>query len=303
MIATPLAEHTISTFAPPQLPSAGVYTVWTTTTLAIPYITSTDVTPTHVLSTTSVRPTSTAVALSPSISDPITNIRLSSIVDPGHGRRQFIERFPANEKAFYINLINLENHDVSFHVIVGRNKDLSNNGGLLDIDGGEFISKSVKSNGNAPVIVPRHFLGNIAVGEGGVGRTIIEPAFTDQPFIDISYVDGYNYPVTCSVMNTDYPDTDVNDMPITGCNYDLWSLNPCPNRVPTAGRDICLNPARSLNDGPPTPFFAPCQGAAYTFPHDDRGTQGARSARHMTCCVGTACKAPSRQHPIPTSTY
>lgn len=105
--------------------------------------------------------------------------------------------------------------------------------------------------------------------------------------IDVSYVDGYSVPITCSVGGT----------PVTGCNIDLWSVSgPCANSV--GDNAVCLNPAQGLPDGPVNGWFAPCAGAAYTFPNDNAANDGNTGTGVVSCCIGTAaqgCAAPARQ--------
>lgn len=95
-------------------------------------------------------------------------------------------------------------------------------------------------------------------------------------------------PITCSVSGT----------PITGCNIDLWSVSgPCAN---TAGANnaVCLNPAQGVPDGPANGWFAPCAGAAYTYPNDNDANDGDTGSGAVSCCIGTeaqGCAAPARQ--------
>jgi hypothetical protein len=81
---------------------------------------------------------------------------------------------------------------------------------------------------------------------------------------------------------------------VTGCNKWLWDLNPCPN---DNGVGACANPERaSTTDTSATPFFAPCSGAAYTFPNDNAANSwGACQSGVITCCVGQNCPANPRQ--------
>jgi hypothetical protein len=111
-----------------------------------------------------------------------------------------------------------------------------------------------------------------------------------NPFLDISYVDGYSVPMTCS----------CNSEVVAGCNIELWNTGitcPAMGTGPT-----CYNPHAHEGfefTGPADPFFAPCQGAAYTFPSDNLGTMGCPGATTIDCCIGTACPAPARQAPPP----
>jgi hypothetical protein len=109
-----------------------------------------------------------------------------------------------------------------------------------------------------------------------------------QPDIDVSYVDGFSVPITCS------GDTG----PITGCNIDLFQQPgiTCDNEIegPT-----CINLARGTPTGPATCFFAACAGAAYTFPDD--GTANTGCSSYVSCCIGTSCPAPSQPGTAPST--
>lgn len=138
-------------------------------------------------------------------------------------------------------------------------------------------------------IYPDGWAGNVAIGPNlNPNGSKIEGSFINSSVdIDVSYVDGYSVPITCSCEGKAF----------TGCNLDLFAGS-CEDL--TDG-PVCLNPARyKAIDGPPTPFFAPCAGAAYTFPHDDGANRASLSSTCVSCCIGTSCMAPSRQ--LPNST-
>jgi hypothetical protein len=125
-------------------------------------------------------------------------------------------------------------------------------------------------------------------GRVGVGFNLnpmsskIEGSFTGPPDIDVSYVDGYSVPITCSSQGKT----------VTGCNLDLFNQGRCEDQI---DGPICLNTAVVLPDGPPPLFFAPCAGAAYTFPNDNNADAGNLTSNLVSCCVGTSCEAPTRQ--------
>lgn len=113
--------------------------------------------------------------------------------------------------------------------------------------------------------------------------TKIELNYDKSVYADVSYVDGYTVPITCSC------DKETVYM---GCNIELWNTTQdCPDQ---GDGPICYNPAAANVDGPTDPFFAPCQGAAYTFPADDRAT-GACKGSLISCCVGADCPANPNQ--------
>ncbi|KAL9603143.1 MAG: hypothetical protein Q9219_001346 [cf. Caloplaca sp. 3 TL-2023] len=136
---------------------------------------------------------------------------------------------------------------------------------------------------------PSGWAGRINVGKiDHVDNSKIEGSFygAGNGDIDISYVDGYSVPITCS----------VGGQVVSGCNSELFNqgcnspdtLTPGPDGSPA----VCSNGARSSDWGPPSGFFAPCAGAAYTFPKDDGANTGMISDTHIDCCIGTSC-APS----------
>jgi hypothetical protein len=137
--------------------------------------------------------------------------------------------------------------------------------------------------------------GNIPIGRSLVGNnSLIEASNNNsQPFIDVSYVDGFSVPITCS----------SDGKPITGCNIDLFQQPRIICDTEVAG-PICNNPTRNKPEGPAACFFAACAGAAYTFPDDSLA--GVGSSSYVSCCIGTPCPAPSRQPgvaPTTCSTY
>ena len=130
---------------------------------------------------------------------------------------------------------------------------------------------------------PTGWAGRISVGPNlNINGSKIEGSFTGPPDIDISYVDGYSVPITCSSQGT----------AVSGCNINLFELGTCENLVQGP---VCLNPSRILPDGPAPTFFAPCAGAAYTFPNDNDANAGGLGSNLVTCCIGTGCEAPLRQ--------
>ena len=112
----------------------------------------------------------------------------------------------------------------------------------------------------------------------------IEGSITGPPDIDVSYVDGYTVPITCSSEGT----------AVSGCNIDLFKQPgvSCDNKV---DGPVCLNPAQNIADGPAPPFFSACAGAAYTYPNDNEANVSNLRSNLVSCCIGTSCQAPSRQ--------
>lgn len=114
----------------------------------------------------------------------------------------------------------------------------------------------------------------------------IEGSITGPPDIDVSYVDGYFVPITWS----------SNGVAVSGCNIDLFK-QPGITFDNQVDGPVCLNSARNVAGGPAPPFFAACAGAAYTYPDDNDANISNLGSNLVSCCIGTSCKAPSRQLP------
>ncbi|MCJ1460614.1 hypothetical protein MMC28_010996 [Mycoblastus sanguinarius] len=153
---------------------------------------------------------------------------------------------------------------------------------------------AVGSPGAAPlgsttnVVFPTGWAGRVYLGKTtNSADTLIEGSTTGANDVDVSYVDGFSVPVTCSVGST----------VIVGCNIDLWTVSGnCSEMI--GDQDVCLNPMQTVADGPATEWFLPCQGAAYTFPNDNVANNGNTGSPDVSCCIGTqaqGCGAPARQ--------
>ncbi|KAI4261962.1 MAG: hypothetical protein L6R42_002848 [Xanthoria sp. 1 TBL-2021] len=142
--------------------------------------------------------------------------------------------------------------------------------------------------------VPSGWAGRINVGKVDHGdNSKIEGSFygAGKGDIDVSYVDGYSVPITCS----------AGGKVLSGCNIELMDRGcNAPDHVSAWGSDgkpaLCSNGMRGSNWGPPSSFFAPCAGAAYTFPKDDMANVGMISETQISCCIGTSCDPSPRQH-------
>jgi hypothetical protein len=161
-------------------------------------------------------------------------------------------------------------------------------GMLIDLPG------PLQYKGNGPlgqstqVILPAGFSGTFHFGNTGSHRqTKVEASLQWRngvlvSAINVSYVDGYSYPSTCTC--------DEDGEVIAGCNIDLFATNRCPDHLADGS---CANPNKdTLNWA--TPFFRPCQGASYTFPNDDGATaDGFCPSNKYTCHIGRGAP-PSR---------
>ncbi|KAL2040696.1 hypothetical protein N7G274_006675 [Stereocaulon virgatum] len=138
------------------------------------------------------------------------------------------------------------------------------------------------------VLFPSDWAGRITIGqnydpEGSkIEASLSGPNYI--PDVDISYVDGYTVPISCSCQG----------VAVTGCNIELFNDGQnCPNVGPGP---ICYNPEENVPDGPAAPFFAPCAGAAYTYPNDNAANSyGQCNSGVIDCCIGSRCPAPARQ--------
>lgn len=168
---------------------------------------------------------------------------------------------------------------------------------------GTLLSLSFASNAGGPspvgnpsaTILPNSAFTQYAFPTGWAGRIYVGPnlnpdgskiegSYTGPPDVDVSYVDGYSVPITCS----------SEGIAVAGCNIDLFKQPgiSCNNLV---DGPVCLNSAQNIADGPAPPFFTACAGAAYTYPNDNEANVSNLKSTLISCCVGTSCKAPSRQ--------
>lgn len=132
---------------------------------------------------------------------------------------------------------------------------------------------------------PTGWAGRISVGKTLCGsNSLIEASFPGEQWnsLDVSYVDGYSVPITCS----------NSGQAVTGCTVDLWKQgNTCSSPIDNGA--ACHNTAG--DNGPAIQFFKACEGAAYTFPTDDGATDGSVQGKVMSCCIGTSCPKPAKQ--------
>ncbi|KAL8985264.1 MAG: hypothetical protein Q9205_001000, partial [Flavoplaca limonia] len=142
---------------------------------------------------------------------------------------------------------------------------------------------------NTQIVVTRNFAGAIFIGKSfDPANSKIEISFSPpqnyRPGVDVSYVDGYSVPITCS----------CGGVPVTGCNIPLFLQGrTCPRPGP-GDKVICYNPKKVVDNGPADPFFQPCQGAAYTYPNDHTANGfGKCDSGDIQCCVGFLCGAAS----------
>jgi hypothetical protein len=151
----------------------------------------------------------------------------------------------------------------------------------------QFSKDTIPTDGDMELEIPIDWQGTIGLGpEGNVHNTLIEGnTFEGDLNFDVSYVQGYSYSVTCW----------CGGPVVTGCSLDLHSMGDCPEYSKPG---ICKNPVKAVEAKAPHSFFAPCQGAAFTYPDDGR----ANSVRtcwpkdYITCCIGGKDN-PCRAHP------
>ncbi|MCJ1283323.1 hypothetical protein MMC26_002651 [Xylographa opegraphella] len=126
--------------------------------------------------------------------------------------------------------------------------------------------------------------------DGQPDASKIEGSNFQSPDLDVSYVDGFTVPISCAAAGGP-----LDGQSFTGCNVDLFALHTCyhPNPDGSCRNPMNLPPPRDF--GPPSPFFAPCAGAAYTFPGDNGANNGDVGTYTMDCCVGRDCPPVPRQ--------
>lgn len=159
----------------------------------------------------------------------------------------------------------------------------SNAGGPSPVDNPS--ATTLPDNAFTQYAFPTGWAGRIYVGPNlNPDGSKIEGSYTGPPDIDVSYVDGYSVPITCSSEGT----------AVSGCNIDLFKQLgiPCNDQV---DGPVCLNSAQNVPNGPAPPFFAACARAAYTYPNDNDANVSNLKSTLVSCCIGTSCKAPPRQ--------
>jgi len=160
---------------------------------------------------------------------------------------------------------------------------LSNAGGPAPV--GNPSATVLPDNSPIQYAFPTGWAGRIYVGPNTDYRSSkIEGSLTGPPDIDVSYVDGYSVPITCSSEGT----------AVSDCNIDLFKQPGITYNNQVDG-PVCLNPAQNIADGPAPPFFKACAGAAYTYPNDNKANVSNLKSNLVSCCIGTSCQAPSRQ--------
>ena len=146
------------------------------------------------------------------------------------------------------------------------------------------------------VLFPSGWAGRITIGGNYDPKgSKIEASYSAPdyvPDVDVSYVDGYSVPITCSCAG----------VAVTGCNGELRYQVQCTQSeladlsktvqlfddgqtCPSEGPGpICYNPEEDVPNGPAAPFFAPCAGAAYTYPNGTFIISKESTFRHAREC-------------------
>ncbi|KAK6189578.1 putative secondary metabolism biosynthetic enzyme [Pestalotiopsis sp. IQ-011] len=160
---------------------------------------------------------------------------------------------------------------------------------------GNVAGGTLAQGAAASFAVPTGYIGNLALSEAhhpiSADDTLIELNFVFAKDynvavadVDVSYVNGYSVPITCSCSGS----------VVTGCNKDLLSLSSCGD---LSDDNACVNPLRSdFGAVTASTFFAPCQGAAWTYVNDgDADAWGSCQSGQISCCIGTSCPANPNQ--------
>lgn len=105
-------------------------------------------------------------------------------------------------------------------------------------------------NGFTQYAFPTGWAGRIYVGPNlNPDGSKIEGSYTGPPNIDVSYVDGYSVPITCS----------SEGIAVSGCNIDLFK-QPSISCNDQVDGPVCLNSAQNIANGPAPPFSQPVPG-------------------------------------------
>lgn len=174
------------------------------------------------------------------------------------------------------------------------------NAGVPGLVSGGTGTGTLKPGQTATLVAPKDWAGNVAVNlekdpetqeiysmNGDV--SLLEGSLMSwgdvgyRVDMDVSYVNGFSVPITCSC--------NADRAVLSGCSLDLWSMGSCSGDAGTDdGQGACANPLRPDNSAQltATSFFAPCEGAAFTWPRDDANSEGKCQSAEVTCCIGTA---------------
>ncbi len=112
----------------------------------------------------------------------------------------------------------------------------------------------------------------------------IEDSYTSSPDIDVSYVNDYSVPITCSSKDT----------AVFDCNVDLFKQSSisCNDQVDNS---VCLNFAQNIANEFASSFFAVCARTAYIYSNDNDVNVNNLKSILISCCVDASCQAFSRQ--------
>lgn len=176
---------------------------------------------------------------------------------------------------------------------------------------GDTNTGTMTAGETAMIAVPTGWSGNIAYNNASF------PVNGDVSLLEASFVVPTNYSVAVADVDVSYvyiclslasrlqltlprngftiaASCACSNVVVTGCNYDLWAMNPCPNNN---GEGACTNPTRpSTTIDRATSFFEPCAGMAYSFPIDDAANSfGACQSGTIVCCIGSSCPPNPKQ--------
>ncbi|KAK0662540.1 hypothetical protein QBC41DRAFT_235077 [Cercophora samala] len=145
---------------------------------------------------------------------------------------------------------------------------------------GEFPAGAVKS-----AVLPTGYAGRIAFAQKGKvidgWESLIEYSLiTDKGLgfapgdIDVSYVDGFTYPIVCNCKG----------VRLSGCPVNLWKGGAqCPE-LSTQG--ACKNPHRMKKDITyADPWFKRCEHQAYTYSTDDAANSNGQCQSGTVECI------------------
>ncbi|KAK8017850.1 hypothetical protein PG993_014176 [Apiospora rasikravindrae] len=176
----------------------------------------------------------------------------------------------------------------------------NSNAGAPSPVSGSLMPGTLAAGATGAIAVPTNWAGIISVNDAQYPisdeNSLIEANYqyraveqyaiadVDRAISDKTISNGFTLPITCS----------CNNIGVTGCNKDLFSLSSCP--VSTVDGS-CPNPLRSdTGASAANSFFAPCQNAAYTYPNDNQAnSQNECQDGQIVCCVGSSCPPSYKQ--------
>ncbi|KAJ0120886.1 hypothetical protein J7T55_015623 [Diaporthe amygdali] len=232
-------------------------------------------------------PRSTSTSTSQSlVDDAVDGIRPTGVAQAAGDSTRLKERMDKPPEHLTIQIINSYGLEIT-------TAHASNAGSPTPVGGA--IQPGIVPNGTtASFAVPTGWAGNVAMNRANMSIngdvTLLEASFVVADGwdfavagVDVSHVNGFTVPIIC----------ECNGKWVAGCKKNLFNVKARQMKPANAA----INPLRADTSATSAKaFFAPCEGAAYTFPNDHAANSwGACQSGLISCCVGTACPASAPQ--------